>query len=391
MESIAPKMKNSNEKSHVNPEVERANAAVKKKIRRIWIMIGLSVLGVAAMITFIVAFPRLFRDQRFVTMDLMTIDGKALIVSLWSEEFSSEDDGTVLRGYEVRAYDPESRTELSKIFMEHRVESMPSNPQLHLGPNGDVWVVQSQDNGQSSSFLQRLKVSSAGQFELVPTAAIKDYVPISGFRGTKLSLRNKFNEFGCFDAETNKLVEQNCPWENAKPAKGSFFLVTKTNGSTRSKLWHVQSDSVPPEPGISVGYVTGDRPIDGVFVLNDLASNRYTVTEERLGYYQISPEAPQLHLKCLTNEDYLVDARLIYQDSLQAILQMPTEDPKIFEVVCMDGFGQRVWKVKVDFGDNPYSSLEIKSLPGKAVLMIPEVFALAVNLDEGGIAWEYRP
>ena len=362
-----------------------------KKNRIIALMIGLSVLAIGAFIVLLVAFPRLFHQRRFVSLDLAMLGDKPLIVSLWSEEFSSEDDGTSLRGYEVRAHDPQTHAELSKIYLERSLDLLPSDPLLHVRPDGDVWVVQPQNNAQPTSFMQRLKLSSTGQFKLQPTPMIADYIPATGFQGSKITLRNQFHEVGCFDAETETLVEQNCPWETPKSIPGTFFLVSKTSVSTRSKLWRMQTDSVGVVSDHTAEYMMGIRSIDDVYVLQDLAANQFMITEERFSSYPRMTDTPTFRFSCLTRGDYLVDAKLIYQDSMQAILQIPTADPQVSEVACIDGFGEQAWKIKVDFANNLYATLQVRPIPGKTVLIVPESFVIAIDLDAGQVAWEYRP
>ncbi|MEY3441774.1 MAG: hypothetical protein RLZZ519_55 [Bacteroidota bacterium] len=377
--------------TNVSREVEEANAAFKRKILRIWGIIVLSVLGTAAIFAFVFAFPRLFHHQRFVTMDWVETDGKVVVVSLWVEETSSEDDGPSLEGYELRSLDPATGKELSKTYMEQQLDFVPSDPTLHLDRDGDVWVVQAQDNGQTSSFLKRLTLAGDGKFEPVGLGQLEGFAPISGFRGSKLSLRNKFNEFACFDAATEKLSDENCPWENSNPVSGSFFLVSKATGSTRSKLWHLKTDSVAPEPGISVGFVVGDRPMDGVHVLNDLASSQFQVTEERLAYYQSTSNPATYHFKCLTPDDYLVDAKLLEQDSMRVILKQPTDDPKVFGIQCINAAGQKSWRVELKLGDNPYNTIDVRSRGEQTILMDSEAFIVAINELSGKIIWEFRP
>jgi hypothetical protein len=372
-------------------EVMEVNAAFKKKMIRNSLIFGSVFLGVGAIIGFIYAFPRLFHHQRFVMMDLVETDGKLVVVSLWVEEHSSEDDPTSLEGYELRSHDPQSGKELSKSYMVQNLDFLPSNPSLHLGVDGDVWVVQAQDNGQTTSFLKRFTLSGDGSFDSVSLKPLAGYAPISAFRGTKLSLRNRFNEYACFDAATEKLEEVACPWENDDPISGSFFLVSKVSGSARTKLWHLETDSAAPPPGISVGFVVGDRPLDGVHVLNDLSSNRYQVTEERLAYYQSTSNPATYHFKSLTPADYLVSARLVSQDASRAILQLPTDDPKVFELRSMKANGQKSWDLKLNFADNPYNGMQVSTRGDQTILMDPQTFIVAVSETTGQIVWEFRP
>jgi hypothetical protein len=391
LESKISEMAKGTTQATVSREVEEANAAFKKRVIRTWLIIGSMVLAIGAMIGFIVAFPRLFHDQRFVAMDLVETEGKLVVVSLWVEEYSSEDDGTSLEGYELRSHDPQSGKELSKTYMDNDLDFLPSNPSLYLGLDGDVWVVQALDNTQASSFLKRFTLSADGKFDSVSLKPLEGYVPISGFRGSKLSLRNKFNEYACFDAATEKLEEGNCPWGNEDPISGSFFLVSKASGSARTKLWHLKTDSAAPEAGISVGFVEGDRPLDGVHVLNDLASNRYQVTEERLAYYQSTSNPATFHFKCLTPEDYLVDAKLVSQDSSRAMLQLPTDDPKVFELRSMKANGQKSWNLKLNFADNPYGGMQVTTRGDQTILLDPQTFIVAVSEKTGQIVWEFKP
>ena len=230
-----------------------------------------------------------------------------------------------------------------------------------------------------------------GKFEPVSLKPLEGYVPISGFRGSKLSLRNQYNEFACFDAATEKLSDENCLWGNSDPVSGSFFLVSKATGSTRSKLWHLKTDSVAPEAGISVGFVVGDRPLDGVHVLNDLASNRFQVTEERLAYYQSTSDAATFHFNCLTPDTYIVDAVLLAQDSNRVILREPTEDPKVFAIHSIKVSGQKSWNVQLKFGDNPYNTIDVRSRGDQTILMDSESFVVAVSEASGKILWDFRP
>jgi hypothetical protein len=374
-------------------EVELANNLVKRNIRRIWMMIGLSVLLVAGIMGFFVAFPRITHSQKFIQMDWIDWQGKPVIVSVWSETADTEDDGICLRGYEVRCTDPLEKKELGKLYLERSLNDLPSGPGLYVGDKGDVWILSAKDNvGASEGYVRHLKLLPDGNFQEVATPILTGYTPIGGFLGASFMVRNTFNEDQCFDVESQQFVEDGCQWGSDNLyRKGAFFLVSKTSGSTRSKLWHLVTDSAAPEPGITVGIVTGDRPMDGVHVLNDLSSSNYRVTEERLAYYQTHTDPKSYRFNCITPGDYWVDAAVKFQDSIRVVVQLPGTEPETFQLISFGADGRQLWKTDIGAALNAYSKLTVETVGNQAIVLARNDFAMAIDDKTGKVLWQFNP
>lgn len=375
-------------------QVEQANRSVKRRMRSMWLWIGISFLGVGAFMLVFLVFPRWTHSHKFVSVELIEWQGKPLLVGLWMEYSSSEDDGDCLEGFVVRAIDGPSGKELGEVFMEHEARGMPTGGSMMVTPEGGVWVSCTNAGNmflEMAPFMGKVQLAADGSLTVVPDPVPKGLLPSASFSHGRISMTNQYNEPVCYEISTGKAIPGACPWEQDKVAQGAFFLAHKEAGSTRSRLWYVRSQNKVPDATISMGFVSGDRPLGGVHLLNDLASNHYKVTEERLAYYQTMGDSGEFKFTAVGDDDYLVNALVSYHDSACAILQMPGETEEEPRYVCYLPDGKKAWEVKLDIGNKLYLSMVPHWLGDQVVLISNGAMAAGIDPGSSEVLWEWRP
>lgn len=365
----------------------------KRRWRSVWLWMGISFLGTGLMIALLVVFPRWTHQEKFVSVELIEWNGKPLLVSLYLEYSYSEDDGDCLKGVVVKTHEPASGDELGNIFLPHEAKGMPSGGQLLLLEDGIIWVNCS-NNGNMflnmGTLLAKLQLGADGSLIQLPVPIPSGLTPAGTFLHGRVGMVNQYQEVFCYELRTGETKPGGCLWEQRPVAQAAFFQAKKEAGSTRSRLWYVRSSDKIPEPTISMGFVSGDRPLDGVNLFNDLNSNNYNVTEERLAYYQTMGDSGEFKFLPIS-DDYLVHALISHQDSTCAILQLPGSEEGKARFACYFPDGRQGWEVELDLGDNLYLAFEPHWTDDQVILVSKEAMAVGVSSSTGKVLWEWRP
>ncbi|MFN8394719.1 MAG: hypothetical protein U0176_08620 [Bacteroidia bacterium] len=375
-------------------QVDETRKSMKRRMRSMWVWMGISFAGASIFLALFLVFPRWTHSHKLISVDFIHYQGKPLLVSYWMEYSTSEDNGDCLEGFVVRTADGKSGKELNEVFMPHEANGMPYGGEMLLLEDGSIWVNCTNAGNfmvTMPAFLAKLQLSQDGSLALVPDAVPAGLGVSGAFSHGRIPMSNQYNEPMCYDIPSAKATPGTCPWEEDRIAQGDFFLAHKEAGSTRSRLWYVHSRTAVPDPNISVGFVNGDRPLPGVHIFNDLKSNYYKITEERLAYYQTMGDSGEFKFTAVGEDDYLVNALLSYHDSACAILQLPGKDPSEPRYACYFPDGHKGWEVTLDTDDKLYLAFVPHWLDDQVVLVAKESMAVGIDPSSSKVLWEWRP
>lgn len=317
-------------------------------------------------------------------MQYLESNGQPRLMALYTQTNTNE-DGTYVVGYQLRYIDLLTGKNLAEMEIEPEKE-VKSPPLLRVLSEDNIWLIRNWQQVQGyKGFIKKLSLVNNVFQEVPSTVSTKEYTIVEVPGDSLVKLSNQYNEPFCLQLATGMVREGQCQYNYPQPydtLKTAFILVSKTAGSTRSKLYYYETDQPDPMQ-ISVGDGSGQS------MLYHLWFSRNRLSQEEFNQYQQNLK-PNEKINSVYVNNYLVNASVLYASSNMAVI-MDKNENNALTFYCFSKYGNVVWKADgKDFGLDGSSEPGCRIYKGLTIITTGNgIFAM--NNKTGQQEWKYEP
>lgn len=352
-------------------------------------------VGVAA-VAFLpfLLFPGLTRRQFCTDIDFVQRGNASyLVVTYIVHSTGGESSDPELIGYHLEAVNVKDMKVVSEVDIKHDDDEIPTEATTMVNNDGEIYLFQKARFVQGAKgLIAKFSLSRDGILAAEGASGLDGYEPVDLSGDGNMRLKNSFEEPYCFNVKTKQLTSGHCNWlDPSWTGYSAFFMVKPTMESTRGKIWHVRTAEKIAEPKAFAGFVTEDKPGEGMDIMSDLAMNRNQIPESKLLYYQEHAASLGITLTRMQSDKTLTNFYLIDSDGKRSIWRYGTGLDGTLALVAANDRGEIEWDLPCPSPDVDFHPLEMEvvTTETETIVIANKKWAVAISKQGRSLSWQY--